>query len=123
MSGVRVLSGSENGGSAGFNHTAAATMENRARTTSLVNYQNPLMPSSFLSPLKKQVQGAHKVIECVGQASRDRHSYVLSVQVKRQLRWAIAITIQKDNEMSIRSGWMEESVGARSTAHISYVSC
>jgi len=51
-------------------------------------------------------RGAHRVIRCIVQASQDRQSYVPPAQVSRQLRWAIAIAIQKGNAMTIRSGWM-----------------
>jgi hypothetical protein len=51
-------------------------------------------------------RGAHKVIKSIVQASQDRQSYVPAAQVRRQLRWAIAIAIQKGNAMTIRSGWI-----------------
>ena len=46
------------------------------------------------------------MIKSIVQASQDRQSYVPAAQVRRQLRWAIAIAIQKGNAMTIRSGWM-----------------
>jgi len=51
-------------------------------------------------------KGAHAVIQCIVKASQDRQSYVPPAQVRRQLRWAIAIAIQKGNAMTIRSGWI-----------------
>ena len=46
------------------------------------------------------------MITSIVQASQDRQSYVPAAQVRRQLRWAIAIAIQKGNAMTIRSGWI-----------------
>ena len=51
------------------------------------------------------------MITSIVQASQDRQSYVRAAQVRRQLRRAIAIAIQKGNAMTIRSGWIR-AVGA-----------
>jgi hypothetical protein len=62
-------------------------------------------------------RGAHKVIKSIVQASQDRQSYVPAAQVRRQLRWAIAIAIQKGNAMTIRSGWIRAvGVGGAASA-------
>ena len=50
----------------------------------------------------------------VVRASKDRYSLIPASQVRRQVRWAIAIAIQRGNAMTMRAGWIR-AVGTAAT--------
>src|SRR5271156_3993844 len=50
--------------------------------------------------------GARKIIDIIVRASKDRRSLIPSSQVRKQVRWAIAVAIQRGNAMTMRAGWI-----------------